>query len=94
MEEKAHNHPSDILLTEVGHCVHEFLRIANVFALRRVSRTWHQRIGSALRSLPWDVVHCSAGVDIDVHVWLEKLAVALVRVRSIRLVSEHVQSVV
>ena len=93
MEEKPHAQLPDILFTELKHCVHDFLQIANVFALRRVSRSWHQRIGSALRRLPWHVVHSGAGVDIDAHVWLEKLAVARVRVHSVRLVSVHERAV-
>ena len=78
----------DILFTEAGQCVHDFLRIANVFALHRVCRAWYRRIASALRRFPWRVVYC-ADADVDACMWLEKLALARVRVRSIHMVGTH-----
>lgn len=70
---------------EMEHSVHEYLRVGEVCLLTRVAKSWHRRIGQALASTVWDVVHVE-GVDVDVHTWLEHLADARVKIRSIQLV--------
>ena len=76
------------LPTDVEHQVHEFLRVAEVCALQRVSASWRTRIGRALRTLPWKLVYCD-GVDLDAHTLLTHLALASVNIRILELVRPH-----
>ena len=74
-----------MISTDVEHQVHEFLRVAEVCALQRVSASWRTRIGRALRTLPWKLAYCD-GVDIEAHTLLTHLALASVNIRTLELV--------
>ena len=71
---------------DVEHRVHEFLRIAEVCALKRVSKTWHVQVRDALRhKYMWDLYH-NERVDGATHIWLEHVSKAGIKTRSLRLV--------
>ena len=83
------NGDSEILFAklpaDMEHRIHEFLRVAEVCALRRVSHSWHTRTREALQqTYRWDVVHVE-GVDAAPHVWLEHVSKAGVNIRSLDL---------
>ena len=69
----------------VEHRVHGFLRITEVCRLQELSNVWHDRVGKALETLPWDVLH-SEETDGDARDWLEGIHIARVRLRSIQMV--------
>ena len=80
----------DTMPSDAEHRVHEFLRIAEVVALKGVSKTWHTQIFHALHhKYLWDVTHIE-GVDDVSHVWLEHISKAGVKTRSLRVVREFV----
>ena len=87
------------LPADVEHRCHEFLRIAEVCLLERVSAGWRIRIRRALHTMPWSAVHCD-GEDPDVKAWLAGLAKSKVNIRTVELVrpleddpvSHHTQS--
>ena len=77
---------------DVEHRIHEFLRIAEVCALKGVSKTWHVQVRDALRhKYMWDLTHIE-GVDGAAHIWLEHISKAGVKTRSLRVVRVSVLS--
>ena len=81
-------HDGDFQLpTDVEHRCHEFLRIAEVCLLERVSRGWHLRIRRALQTVPWQAVHCD-DKDPDANAWLAGLVKSKVKIRTLELVSK------
>lgn len=75
----------DHLPCDHEHCVHEFLSVAEVCALRSVSKSWNSRVNDALRNYKWDVKFREDD-DIKPHTWLENLLEASVNIRSIDMV--------
>ena len=77
---------------DVEHRVHEFLRIAEVCALKGLSKTWHMQVRDALRhKYAWDVIHIE-GVDGATHIWLDHISKAGIKTRSLRVVRVSVLS--
>ena len=70
------------LLLHDDFAAHRFLRAAEVFSLRRVSKSSNDRVSRWLAQHPWHVVHCK-DIDPPTHLWLSHLCAVKANIRSV-----------
>ena len=79
----------DTLPLDIEHLVYKFLPATDVCGLHGISKSWHSRIHDYLGRSPWDLRYSQEVERVLAHVWLENLAKAGVKVRSLALVRPY-----